>query len=1213
MNRKMLILSLSVFCSSALFAVDAVLNRPENNAQQIYWASASNWVDKESGATLTEPPTNAHDNVFLPAPDKNIYLQRLGTGINETTSNSRSFSVGSVTGDNRHKICHTFNWAEGTPTPRHSLTVFNPNQFTGLWFSGDAHAIFRFPASETFMPQISALSANARPEVEIPDAGTSAKLSSLYNGGALTKRGGGELVLGGTRGADVRLYVEEGSLTLDGRAAGDTRASLLAKAALHLDATAESSLTKLTAGEDGRVQVSQWADVRGNGVAAATPSSSSRLRIINNPFIANNVANALPIIDFGSSHADEESVAKWGPTNCLMKFAKMENVREAFYVAKYHRRLSFNGKAEFNVVLGDNVAATLQPADCLFGGSANFGARTGDIYANGVRIDGKWWPDSGYGLTNINVISVGSPSNMVFSTIASEQEYSERTGGMMIGEIILYTNELTRVERMRVHQYLCDKWLRKDCSADVDAGQVFLQGGENSPIGVSSGRTASVVDIIAGSDGKIVKTGDGTLEVDALYPANALVSVCGGSVRIARSVGASETDAPAAEPAVWLDATAADSLVYEEGEEEPRRIVSWTDRRGGVVATASDVRPSVVGAASPTGLAAVDFGSGEAKCSYVKFPWWGDLSAKFTAGFAVVRQLVSDRTYVPYFGSKNMTFMREGSLGGSHCRFISENYTHPALGAAVWTLNGVPQDPIVYNKALSDKTDFTVVAFSASEKVLVDAIAFARNSASYCGGMQVGEVLLYDRELTDSERRNTEAYLMRRWLGAEHPAAAAPNPSYEFADGVDAVLDSDIDISVASLSGGSGTLAKKGAGKVVLSEGLAAGQIKKIEVCSGKLHVPFVRTFMDEALFHFDASDAGSLVYATDDNGEAYLSEWLDVRRNGVKATTVLNDAAGHVKKKPSLVELEVRPGVKRILLKFGGVLGGDAAAMLISENFANVREGHTVHKDISKNSMFFSHSHLNPAAPTTSQYNDFYRTSDGSFFGSSAAEALKKGYIATNGAPMEAYTDIVPTETTLFSMAADADLRVNSIQYDRTVPGGAYVGEQLAFSRKLDADERDYLQKHLMWKWFGEGERPVWPGLNFDSIDVAKDASLSLPALSQIPVAALSGTGAVACGEIFGIADVSVKLNDAASGNFMTVDGNVGFAAELAVKVEGDGTLLAEGEYTILETQGITAQPETVRLDISKVSRPKLYKLAFSGNRLVLKVLPKGLRVIVR
>ena len=103
MNCKTLILSISAFCSSAVFAVDAVLNRQENTAQQIHWATASNWVDKESGVTLSEPPTNAQDNVFLPAPDNNIYLQRLGTGVGELTSDSRSFSVGSVTGDNRHK------------------------------------------------------------------------------------------------------------------------------------------------------------------------------------------------------------------------------------------------------------------------------------------------------------------------------------------------------------------------------------------------------------------------------------------------------------------------------------------------------------------------------------------------------------------------------------------------------------------------------------------------------------------------------------------------------------------------------------------------------------------------------------------------------------------------------------------------------------------------------------------------------------------------------------------------------------------------------------------------------------------------------------------------------------------------------------------------------------------------------------------------------
>jgi AraC-like DNA-binding protein len=283
-----------------------------------------------------------------------------------------------------------------------------------------------------------------------------------------------------------------------------------------------------------------------------------------------------------------------------------------------------------------------------------------------------------------------------------------------------------------------------------------------------------------------------------------------------------------------------------------------------------------------------------------------------------------------------MTFMREGDKGGSHRRFISEKYTYPALGAALWTLDGVPQDPIVFNKELANTATFKVVAFSLGEKVLVDAIAFARNSANYCGGVQIGEFLLYDRELTDVERRQTEAYLMKRWLGADHPSEVRPSPSFVFGENVDAVLDSDCDASVVSVSGGTGKLEKKGSGAVVLSSGLSAEEASSLTVHEGALHIPFVKTFMDEALFHFDASKDDSLVYATDESGNEYLSEWLDVRGNGVKATTVLKDAAGHVKGAPVPVEREVRDGVRRKMLGFGGVLSGTAAAMFMNKNFAN-------------------------------------------------------------------------------------------------------------------------------------------------------------------------------------------------------------------------------------------------------------------------------------
>jgi hypothetical protein len=86
----------------------------------------------------------------------------------------------------------------------------------------------------------------------------------------MTKCGEGELVLGGAKGADVRLYVEKGTLTLEGRQEGETQDKVLAKAAFHLDATDRASLVVSDDGADGRSLVSKWMDVRG-GMEAYKP------------------------------------------------------------------------------------------------------------------------------------------------------------------------------------------------------------------------------------------------------------------------------------------------------------------------------------------------------------------------------------------------------------------------------------------------------------------------------------------------------------------------------------------------------------------------------------------------------------------------------------------------------------------------------------------------------------------------------------------------------------------------------------------------------------------------------------------------------------------------------------------------------------------------------------------------------------------------------
>ena len=64
---------------------------------------------------------------------------------------------------------------------------------------------------------------------------------------------------------------------------------------------------------------------------------------------------------------------------------------------------------------------------------------------------------------------------MCFSTIASDQDIADRVGGVQVGEILIFTNELTRAERLRVNARLLGKWAKKGVATESDVGQVFLQ------------------------------------------------------------------------------------------------------------------------------------------------------------------------------------------------------------------------------------------------------------------------------------------------------------------------------------------------------------------------------------------------------------------------------------------------------------------------------------------------------------------------------------------------------------------------------------------------------------------------------------------------------------------------------------------------------------------------------------------------------------------
>ena len=151
--------------------------------------------------------------------------------------------------------------------PARTMTIGDASGFLGFWTTQSPKATFKFPPGGG----MSALSTPARPFVSVPAASTKVTVDKLYGSGAVNKTGAGTLAVNSFGGGEVKVFVEEGTLELTGE--GETTLSeLLGRAALHLDASDDSTLVKTNTDaygvQDGYTHVTRWYDVRRNGMYA---------------------------------------------------------------------------------------------------------------------------------------------------------------------------------------------------------------------------------------------------------------------------------------------------------------------------------------------------------------------------------------------------------------------------------------------------------------------------------------------------------------------------------------------------------------------------------------------------------------------------------------------------------------------------------------------------------------------------------------------------------------------------------------------------------------------------------------------------------------------------------------------------------------------------------------------------------------------------------
>ena len=310
---------------------------------------------------------------------------------------------------------------------------------------------------------------------------------------------------------------------------------------LHLDASADSTLTKTTSG--GVTRVTAWSDPDG-GLTATLKAAAST----NAPRLVENVLNGRPVLDFGAAQGSQSQGAKNDPT---MRFAISRNIRTVFSVlgskgggntilgGTAGRNDALSLRTSKNTALGiwrDVQAHPGDPSLPLVTTSGNTSSQMGSIadpaktefHKNGVVVNQKTEPmGGGYDLYSVKTITAHSMESDTLGGI----HYAQSWGGVELGEIAYYERVLTPDEVADAESHLLLKWFNR--------GGPYRRPAEAGALSVAAGATLSLfggapmtVSALSGSgtvDGDVkFASGGGLTAVVAADGTIAPLSVTGG-------------------------------------------------------------------------------------------------------------------------------------------------------------------------------------------------------------------------------------------------------------------------------------------------------------------------------------------------------------------------------------------------------------------------------------------------------------------------------------------------------------------------------------------------------------------------------------------------------------------------------------------------------------------------------------------------------------
>lgn len=642
------------------------------------------------------------------------------------------------------------------------------------------------------------LSANYQPIVDVTNDAYTVVASNFYDRGWVKKTGPGVLRYDSWSGEKTGVKMAGGSLALRG-APDDLDDSRPAGTPwFWFDASETNGMTLVADG--GVTNVTQW---RAKSHQSGAQSLATPIDGVATPRLVRHGPNGwmvdfgarIDVKEFGGSQPDsEEKQAELQEQYGVSAGLALDNNAKIYdyfvvYEANDPTRTPVTlGSKENNGYFSPSLMRDNAYSPFFINSESSTALRTGEFRVDGNRMS---YQDT-YEVAGLHVVfATGGGAR------TSALGYAYRhgmCGGMKLAEVIAYGRELSPDERRATIRYLMKKWCRgyrNDRAQDWDLGAVALQ--QDTVISVGAGRTAKVRQIAGSVNKALTVSGGGTLAVEQLgappegtsakgKPAGASpipVTVADGTLRLLKPLYTGDAAAPLPHDdglVYHLDASDVESYDAVDGA-----VSVWRDTRAGstrrAVYSGTDAAPTVK-AGALNGLNMLSTGSfaGSATTGYFDLQDDGVNIAPDIAycreAFLVFAQpsVTMDQTgWAMALGSSNNSYCDfepqalGRMIGGRFLRSPSENSA--AQPAGTFALNGTQFNPDIYD-SISEP-----VVYSAHLHSPQRVSALAHRGANGTGGIDYGEVLLYKRELSPGERRNIEAYLLKKWFNKEHPSA----------------------------------------------------------------------------------------------------------------------------------------------------------------------------------------------------------------------------------------------------------------------------------------------------------------------------------------------------------------------------------------------------------------------------------------------------------